>query len=528
MDRIVKSGGAGLIAVSYEARAMGVKRQMSANEARKACPELITVMVPTKNGKADLSLYKENGEKVVEILQEFAGIVEKRSVDEVALDVTDAAQKLLETTPKELVARQAVNVSHFADSEISLKASKISHEAARRGHEGQHEYTKNDDDEKNHLLKYSSFDYLLLAGAVVINNARKAVRERLGFSCSAGIAANKMIAKVGCGLHKPNQQTIVFPRSVAVLLKDLPLNRLPGLGGDLGNRISSQLNITTAGGLANISRSILLNAGFQDADNLLAAANGTLDEPVKNRANYKSFGSSKTFYKHPITNLTIADQWLSNFAQEIFDRIKNDRNQRNRAPTNVTISITTDKSHVTRTEKVHIGWSDSPQPIVRSAHRLLRRWAGTRTAHLDIVVLGLGVSNFIDLPANKASVMDLLTRNPLHQSKKPSSSAEIMQPSKKKRTIAELLYQQATTSTKKTTTVGKKDSSFFPSSNIDPEVFAQLPPEIKAELLDDRTRLLRQSAPSLGNSHLEQRQVKKKKKTATTTIDSFFAPRRPR
>jgi hypothetical protein len=38
------------------------------------------------------------------------------------------------------------------------------------------------------------------------------VRPCAGFTCSAGIAANKLLAKVGSALHKPNQQTIVPPR----------------------------------------------------------------------------------------------------------------------------------------------------------------------------------------------------------------------------------------------------------------------------------------------------------------------------
>ncbi|CAJ1392624.1 unnamed protein product [Effrenium voratum] len=48
----------GIIAVSYEARAKGVTRQMSGAEARKACPEIILVQVPTAFGKADLRIYK--------------------------------------------------------------------------------------------------------------------------------------------------------------------------------------------------------------------------------------------------------------------------------------------------------------------------------------------------------------------------------------------------------------------------------------------------------------------------------------
>lgn len=50
---------------------------------------------------------------------------------------------------------------------------------------------------------------LLAAGSVVIAAARAAVKEALGYTCSAGIAHSKILAKLGSGLHKPAQQTIV-------------------------------------------------------------------------------------------------------------------------------------------------------------------------------------------------------------------------------------------------------------------------------------------------------------------------------
>ncbi len=44
-DRVFNSSNGSLIAVSYEARAQGVKRGMRGDEARKACREVQLVQV---------------------------------------------------------------------------------------------------------------------------------------------------------------------------------------------------------------------------------------------------------------------------------------------------------------------------------------------------------------------------------------------------------------------------------------------------------------------------------------------------
>jgi hypothetical protein len=57
--------------------------------------------------------------------------------------------------------------------------------------------------------QWDQSDALLAAGALVIARARAAVQATLGYSCSAGIAHSKILAKLGSGLHKPAQQTVV-------------------------------------------------------------------------------------------------------------------------------------------------------------------------------------------------------------------------------------------------------------------------------------------------------------------------------
>lgn len=58
-----------------EARQQGVKRGMRGSDARKLCPTLQLVQVPTSNGKADLTSYRRHGNAVLEILSEPDGDV---------------------------------------------------------------------------------------------------------------------------------------------------------------------------------------------------------------------------------------------------------------------------------------------------------------------------------------------------------------------------------------------------------------------------------------------------------------------
>eukprot|EP00658_Telonema_sp_P-2_P066923 TRINITY_DN55886_c0_g1_i1.p3 TRINITY_DN55886_c0_g1~~TRINITY_DN55886_c0_g1_i1.p3 ORF type:complete len:124 (-),score=35.34 TRINITY_DN55886_c0_g1_i1:138-509(-) len=57
-SRWVSTTNSGIIAVSYEARASGVTRNMTGADARKQCPAIVLIQVPTAFGKADLTIYK--------------------------------------------------------------------------------------------------------------------------------------------------------------------------------------------------------------------------------------------------------------------------------------------------------------------------------------------------------------------------------------------------------------------------------------------------------------------------------------
>ena len=55
-----------------------------------------------------------------------------------------------------------------------------------------------------------------------------------GFTCSAGISTNKLTAKFIAGIHKPNSQSTLLPDDTETFMADIPLRKLRGFGGKLG------------------------------------------------------------------------------------------------------------------------------------------------------------------------------------------------------------------------------------------------------------------------------------------------------
>jgi nucleotidyltransferase/DNA polymerase involved in DNA repair len=78
---------------------------------------------------------------------------------------------------------------------------------------------------------------LLAAGAAVTYDVRRVILREVGFTSSGGIGYNKMLAKLCSGMHKPARQTVCVPEVVPQLMARLPVTRLRGFGGTLGEKL---------------------------------------------------------------------------------------------------------------------------------------------------------------------------------------------------------------------------------------------------------------------------------------------------
>ena len=79
-------GGRGVVTTcNYQARAYGVRSAMPGGEARRLCPDLVTVPV-------DMPRYRAVSQQVMAILREVTDVVEPLSLDEAFLDVSDVTE----------------------------------------------------------------------------------------------------------------------------------------------------------------------------------------------------------------------------------------------------------------------------------------------------------------------------------------------------------------------------------------------------------------------------------------------------
>lgn len=332
--------GGGIIAVSYEARAFGITKTMWANDAKKLCADLQLARVRESRGKADLTKYREASVEVIEVMSRFA-VVERASIDEAFIDLTTAVQERLKKMAGCPVSAAALSSTYVQGYPCSSqedgwkgeKSAASKEELRQRGVEQWLDSLPFGDP--------TSPELQLAVGAVIVEEMRTAVEAETGFQCSAGIAHNKMLSKLACGINKPNRQTLVPMGSVPQLFSQLPISKIRHLGGKLGVSIGEVLGVEHVGQLTQFSESLLQgHFGDKTGSWLYDLCRGIDHDQIKPRQLPKSIGCSKNFPgKTALSTREQVQYWLMQLAQELEERLKKDREHNNRVAKLLTVSI---------------------------------------------------------------------------------------------------------------------------------------------------------------------------------------------
>lgn len=279
-----------LIAVNYAARAAGVSRHDSVTDAVAKCRDIRLVHVATyaidaaidasvlkpayheapskKSHKVSLDVYRDASTLIFRVIKEFCAeigaVFEKASVDEAFVDVSAACLAYIEA-----VAADSLQWEQGTVLVSRLETAGCDSDAAA--------------------------ERLLMAGSAIAADLRRRILAQTKFTCSAGIAHNKMLAKICSALNKPAKQTVMPQAAVLPFLADFPVQKIRFFGGKAGNLLVEEASGGKVSDLWHLSvqRLALLVGSEAEAAWIYGRLRGEDDERVKARSDAKSLLSAK-------------------------------------------------------------------------------------------------------------------------------------------------------------------------------------------------------------------------------------------
>ncbi|KAK6336181.1 DNA-directed DNA polymerase eta rad30 [Orbilia brochopaga] len=326
-----------LIAVNYPARKFGITRMRNVADAKRKCPNLLAVHVATwrvendqavmgyhdmthgsiSTDKVSLDHYRRESKKILSIFRENCPKVEKASVDESFLDLSNMVyERLIERYEEELGVVDGEIVAPYGDTTEKLRLPEVASVEWTDSH-----LVDLDDGEDAEEEAIDWDDIAMGLAAEIVSDIRKQVRDRLRYTCSAGIARNKMLAKLGSGYKKPNQQTVVRNRAVTQFLSNMKFTSIRNLGGKLGSEVANVFGTESVSEVLSIPLETFKGKLGDDTGTwLYKTIRGIDTTEVITRTEIKSMLSAKSFNPQ-ITRLEQGESWLKVFCADIASRV---------------------------------------------------------------------------------------------------------------------------------------------------------------------------------------------------------------
>jgi len=220
---------------------------------------------------------------------------------------------------------------------------------------------------------------------------RETVKDKLGFTVNIGISNNKLLAKMGSELEKPDKVHTLFSEEVPSKMWPLPVEELFGAGRATSRKLRER-GIKTIGELASLDPVYLQR--FLKSYGLLLwnYANGRDDSPVRSDGSIpvKGMGNSTTI-PFDIEDRDVAHLALLSLTETVGMRLRQD----NFCASLVSVSIKTSEfSYYSHQRKL-----SSPTDCTSVIHRIScdlfdEVWRGEPVRHLGIRVSDLCSNEF--------------------------------------------------------------------------------------------------------------------------------------
>lgn len=242
-------------------------------------------------------------------------------------------------------------------------------------------------------------------GSVVASRIRGQIEEETGLTASAGIAPNKLLAKIASDWNKPDGQFEIKPADIEEFLEHLPVTRLHGVGRKTAERLFA-IEVRTCGDLQCLSKLELAEQFGSWGMDLYSLCRGRDERPVKVDRVRKSV-SSETTLQENVTDFSALVEIMEELRRGVEDAVSSKYGDR-----------------VIRTLVVKLKFSDftrttaegAPFPVEKSRkddqvmgekrYRELLEEAWRRGEGRSVRLIGVGV-RFADLEGRQQLQLDL-------------------------------------------------------------------------------------------------------------------------
>jgi DNA polymerase-4 len=219
---------------------------------------------------------------------------------------------------------------------------------------------------------------------------KQAVFEATGLTCSIAIAPNKLLAKIGSELDKPDGLTLIEPEDLQDMIWPRPAQRINGVGPKANERLK-KLNIITIGDLARETPEFLKrHFGERYGQWLTDCARGRDERPVVTHSEPIS-RSRETTFEEDTRDWDVIAPVLSKLCHQVGEDLK----RRGYVGRTIGVKLRYDNFRIVTRDNTLPTPVNEPLAIRKAAFAALARVAPERRLVRPIRLIGVRVGSLV-------------------------------------------------------------------------------------------------------------------------------------
>jgi len=223
---------------------------------------------------------------------------------------------------------------------------------------------------------------------------KKAIREELELTASAGVSVNKFVAKIASDMQKPDGLTFIGPSAIASFMEKLPVEKFFGVGKVTAAKMQ-EMGLHTGNDLKKMPEAELVKNFGKNGHFFYQIVRGIDNRPVEPNRETKSLSAEDTF-QADLTGLHEMKQELEKIAETVSKRLQHYGLKGRTVSVKIKYS---DFRIATRSRSLSQPLQDAEQ-IAAIACQLLE---GTEPEGKPVRLLGINISNFREMAAVPAN-----------------------------------------------------------------------------------------------------------------------------